>query len=966
MALQLVKISDFDQVTDPKEWIVVSDASGVAYKISREDFKSWLGTVQEVLPHPLAITDDTPTEDGVYYPIDIGIYPNGLENKEGYDTKFVLSDGVWVAIEKELPHQQKTDVVEKDNTDVVESGAVWLNLDKKFINKGKAYPFVNQPEPITNAVSTMNNIVLDVEVEETSRPSNPYFVITLITRNVSNNDWGNAIHIRQLNSNGDTITSVAFRSTDTNLGAQTIQQLNKIEAGGLQRLSLYSQALNRWFHITIDSDSIADGQLVDASYTNTSNKMYFDESVYKRVATVDASQYANKSEVTPLQDWQNTANRFLINKGKDYPIVGYPTIGAEQTKVDNLKNILLDAELYPDGNLYTYYIGGFYKNQITFGNGVILMRKLKSSGAIGSLYLTSSGSGTNNIDAETISDLGKWSLGGVQTTTFNITNTNFGIKTLTLTVDTDAFEGYVPIGFQDNDNWGNSSFNPITYKKIIPSAEPTNQIAVYDTFKEALTAQRTGLVKIGSMLAESKVSSVVNPGNAASFKPSAVYNQYRSLNVNSDAFPKKMSQIMEIKMENGATAQMKSFGRRYIYFGDGNNIYRTQDELKYDEITHLNTSYEKIILPEPLPDNVYSTANSIQNVYELDNGELLIESRNGGVETEGDPYQGRRVQLYVTDGFKSVVPTTNSNGIPEYDVTGIVSKVHEYKAYTSTRGKTGTVVSIVGSRIALTPYYIGLVGLCHYSNDFGKTWRVIFNMGVMDEEFSVPYKGSPGAWPLPENLNPPMPANMWTEGGNTNYHTHGVCIDPYYDNRIWIATGDAGSNALGRSAIWYTDDEGQTWTRVQSKGEGVYDAPSGIQPMGFIATKDYVLMSSDSSIDGLYRHNRGKKTDVSKFEAAYWYLDEYRNNLRVIGGGGVVTREGYVYYLFHPNTPTFYSRGVVVFTSDGLNFEEVYFDEVSDGTSSGDRNINWGSWLGQDRYGNIYIANSNNKVIKLF
>ena len=852
-----------------------------------------------------------------------------------------------------LPTTPKTNVIEQGNTDVPESDAVWRSLDKRFINKGKAYPFVNQPDPLPARVITANNAILDFLIEEEEHdPAHDYTVMLLAKNNTTGGQWGNAVGIKRIRrSDGVAAGSYTISTTGSTTSEADKAELNKMNNGGLQSISFYNSVFNKRFTITIDCDDLADNTLLDLSYTNTGNDMYFSGGVYKKVTRVQFNDFiSTKSTVDAL-------NTFNLNKGKSYPFINQPA----EAVITTVNGFILDAKVYGgDYQLYTYTIVGIYKNHVAYAQGILLGRTRKSDGVRGYQFLRTSEETNNTTSAENRQQLLKIADTGVQT----LQLTDVWGMDWDITISAESVpEGFLSFGFQSNaSNWVAHAITPANYLSKIKPAVPLTSISEFSTFRKALVAKQTGIVKVGSFLAEASVKTVNFPGAKELYKPSAVWKQYRLLNSASPVYPKKLSQIITFEDLDGYATGIKSFGQRYIYFGNAYAIYRTEDELAHTIITSENTRFEKIILDNPLPDSFRTNAGAIMNCYELDNGELLIEVRNGKKEDPESDYQGHRTQVYLTSGLKSA-PRNIVNGITEIDASGIVTKVTEYKAYTNTKGKTGTTVSIVGNRIALAPYYVGLTGLIHYSEDYGETWKVIFNMGVMDEDFAVPYKGTAGAWPLPENLVPPMPADMWTAGGNTNYHVHGCAVDPY-SSRIWVCTGDAGQNYLGRSALWYTDDAGQTWTRMQTKGSGVLDSYSGLQPMGVTCLKNYVLVGSDSSTDGLYRWNKGFYSDVPELEPAWWHNDEYDVNLKVIYGGSAVTDEGHVYSIFHTNNPTRYDAGVVNFTPDGLFFEDVYKDEVSDG--AGVFNITWGSWIGKDRHGNIYIANANNTVIKLF
>lgn len=860
--------------------------------------------------------------------------------------------------------------VEPGNILAVAGSKVFDSLLRKNINKGKSYPYVNQPETLTPALISLNNLLLDVKIDETTHSDNLYHAVTLVARNATSGDWGNAVHLRILNADLSTNTSVTWKSTDTSLDAENLRQINKIGLGGLQTLSLFSSVLNRTFHITIDTDAISDGQIIDGSYTTgVTNKMYFDAAVYNRVRVIPSTtnlatktevQDLKTNEIDPLASWKNDVNLLTVNKGKSYPLINVPTSPTgTANRANTLKNVLLNAVFRNYNKAYAYKIGGLYKNNSSQGNGFIITRTAIATGVTGSQFITSNHASTS-LENKTEVD-SKFAKGGIQQ--FNFTHESWGLD-FSITVDVDAIpESYTQLAYQDESNWTNTDFINEVYNPI--RATVVENIPVFSTLKKAWQQLTTGTFKVGSTLIDTVNNNVVYPGDGANYLPSKSSDFYKVLNIPYSQ-PKKLSQIIEIQLEDSSLGDIKWFGKRYVYFGSNNVIYRTQDELKNDLTTPENTQYEKFILPDPLPDGLRSNSASLVGIFELDNGEVLIECRNGIKEDPEGDYRAHRTQLYLTTGLKTFERNINSNGVIEITVPlAGIRKVHEYKARTQTQGKVGTTVSIEGNKIAISPYFIGLVGLVHYSNDFGNTWKVIFNMGVEDEIFSVPYKGSTGAWPLPENLDPTMPSDMWTAGGNTNYHVHGVTIDSFYNGRIWVSTGDAESNYLGRTALWYTDNEGETWTRLQTKGVGVLDSPAGIQPMGVLAHRDYVLMGTDSSIDGLYRYSRLNKAEIAEFEPAYWYGNAYLTGLKVIYAGSVITREGYVYSLFHPNTPTNYNKGCVCFTADGFSFEDVYFDEFSDGTSSSDYKIDWGSFIGKDRFDNIYVSTGNQKIIKL-
>ena len=137
-SLELVKISNFPESTDVKEWVVVSDAMGNAYKVTRDNFKAFLGTVQSITPRPIAPTDPTPTLDGVYIPTVTqnesgtpivytnagGLTVNTAEGGEDYGKapQLIRDGSVWVKSSYPLPIQDISGLAKKSEVDGVVSG----------------------------------------------------------------------------------------------------------------------------------------------------------------------------------------------------------------------------------------------------------------------------------------------------------------------------------------------------------------------------------------------------------------------------------------------------------------------------------------------------------------------------------------------------------------------------------------------------------------------------------------------------------------------------------------------------------------------------------------------------------------------------------------------------------------------------------------------------------------------------
>lgn len=126
MAIELIKVNDFPQVTEPSEWIVVSGADGVARKISKEDFKVYLGTVQTIAPKAISTSDPAPTLDGVYLPTEDGTYANAggivVDRAEGgvdygMSVQIIKQGGTYVKYTEPLPEVDTSALVSDQRND---------------------------------------------------------------------------------------------------------------------------------------------------------------------------------------------------------------------------------------------------------------------------------------------------------------------------------------------------------------------------------------------------------------------------------------------------------------------------------------------------------------------------------------------------------------------------------------------------------------------------------------------------------------------------------------------------------------------------------------------------------------------------------------------------------------------------------------------------------------------------------
>jgi hypothetical protein len=171
----------------------------------------------------------------------------------------------------------------------------------------------------------------------------------------------------------------------------------------------------------------------------------------------------------------------------------------------------------------------------------------------------------------------------------------------------------------------------------------------------------------------------------------------------------------------------------------------------------------------------------------------------------------------------------------------------------------------------------------YMSDDFGETWRVIFEPEV-----------------------------------RSNYHTHDVAYDPYEDI-VWVVNGDGVEN----SNVHYSTDFGDSWTTVYIDGECPNQFTS-ILPMS-----NCVLFLSDNRHDGVYRWDRIQSgiasVDQILLEPAYT-INRENDGPEMIGNRGFVDYAGdgaayFGYAQFHTNVK---DPAIVYATRNGYDFYKIW------------------------------------------
>ena len=203
----------------------------------------------------------------------------------------------------------------------------------------------------------------------------------------------------------------------------------------------------------------------------------------------------------------------------------------------------------------------------------------------------------------------------------------------------------------------------------------------------------------------------------------------------------------------------------------------------------------------------------------------------------------------------------------------------------------------------------GVSGKLWVSEDFGKTFVERINLS-----------------------NPPF--NGWISGG----HVHGSSYDPIF-NRIWVSTGDGYTNTY----VLYSDDLGVTWSKVQAP----YAIENGLsyvhtQFVGVLFSEDFMLFNHDSERAGVYRYNRGLKSDKPLFEWCSDVTNHSKMEMLTEGlyaGNAIIKKEGVFYSLigWH-DIAIANSKGIlgkILVSKDGYNWDVFYQDTINPVTNRG-------------------------------
>ena len=242
-----------------------------------------------------------------------------------------------------------------------------------------------------------------------------------------------------------------------------------------------------------------------------------------------------------------------------------------------------------------------------------------------------------------------------------------------------------------------------------------------------------------------------------------------------------------------------------------------------------------------------ATRANIDYVQKLDNGNVIALSRDG---TED------KTAYYILD-----INTGNWEMKYTHERQGNFHPGYGFHAYDNV--------------ILFAPYQnpkvTGKVQQVHYSNDYGETWKPIYDA--------------------------PLDIKNW--------HYHDAVYDPYSD-RIYVVNGD---NIEGLNAqIMWTEDEGKTWKYA-------FDGVTHSQFTSIVPTPTQIIFGADEARKrAISRHPRGFENPFI-LDPAFHNMEPgaYNKNI-LIGRGSHYWETGNVAYLFGKYPAELYA------TKDGYNY----------------------------------------------
>lgn len=483
--------------------------------------------------------------------------------------------------------------------------------------------------------------------------------------------------------------------------------------------------------------------------------------------------------------------------------------------------------------------------------------------------------------------------------------------------------------------WGSSArlgashyISPKCYRPVLESAESVTSFA---TLKEAVQGGKLGMMNIGQNVVVGLKNTTYNSENLQEV------NENYKLSAPDPLFPMvKRSSLVRLADNLDNMLYICSFSDKHIFYTICPTAPKHIDYTSYDQYA-VNYFYfapksnpsqlTKVILPSVLPGAQSSSVGRKKFVFEMANGDILLEVENGYAISATK----RSATLCKISGIFDAVPVNNEITVSAADC----SLSLELERNTSRISAFEQIAEAKPGEIYVAPYGAGITAIIYHSVDYGDTWEVIFCGDTENDSIAIAPKAEAlgegneyGAWPTPETVISDTSLD-WSGTGNGNVHIHGIAYDRWM-KRLWVCTGDGAGYPNGVTGIWWSDDIGRTWHRLATRDAAVMGDVL-TQLMFPIPIEHSVLFATDGTGDGFWRWSRGTKSDDVVIEPAFHYFGENTN--LVVEAGRWSMCKGFAVCSFAPDNidqGDWMRRGGIVATKNGYDFQKIYEDEFTE------------------------------------
>lgn len=378
---------------------------------------------------------------------------------------------------------------------------------------------------------------------------------------------------------------------------------------------------------------------------------------------------------------------------------------------------------------------------------------------------------------------------------------------------------------------------------------------------------------------------------------------------------------------------------------------------------------------------VYERIDEINGVRELNTGNLLVnvavqtsnneafENLNTGGEASLDQYgkyymwDGKTMR-FLFDGTYSGAKLTDG-WVKRGGACYMIWDFSEWENYIflSERGAQGAS------------------GKAWMSNDYGKTWYLIFN-AYPNENWI--YKNPPYPFRNPSGFDPENGDFDRRVNGRKFFHIHGIAYD-HWRNQVIIVSGDATWVKGSYTAVWVwknpknfelwpeqTYEGGYSGTETYPVGGTTADNPvkmikadwrrvglhseetgleGNCQFVGIIPFKDVIAFTTDNNLkggNGIVINPYPENIVSTNFKIAYALSPDSEGNTLTHCGGGYLISENLCLSVIHRennlNIPDGTERGAAILASfNGSVWKRVYKDDTIDNDKN--TKIMWGATL---------------------